>query len=58
LNIDSLTAVAAYFGRDVATLSTGIKRLTMKISGPGDGTNTASAYWNNLILKYESLTPF
>ena len=37
LKIDSLTAVAAYFGRDVATLSTGIRRLTMKISGPGDG---------------------
>ena len=36
-HIDSLTAVAAYFGRDVTTLNPGIRRLTMKISGPGDG---------------------
>ncbi len=31
LSIDTLTAAASYFGRDVSTLSTGIKRLTIKI---------------------------
>ncbi|MCF8056205.1 MAG: transposase [Desulfocapsa sp.] len=37
LGIVSLTTVASFFGRDVATLSTGIKRLTIKIRGEAEG---------------------
>ena len=37
LGIVSLTSVASFFGRDVATLSTGIKRLTLKIRGGDEG---------------------
>jgi len=48
LEISTLTEVANYFQRDISTLSTGIKRLTMKIKHSGEKTSP----WANVLQNF------
>jgi len=51
LGIDSLTMASSYFGRDVSTLSTGVKRLTMKIQQADGPYQPCSSVLKQLEIK-------
>ena len=51
LSIDSLTAAASYFGRDVSTLSTGVKRLTIKIRQADEAYQPCSSILKQFKVK-------
>ena len=48
LEISTLTEMAYYFHRDISTLSTGIKRLTIKIKNSGEKTSP----WANVLQSF------
>lgn len=48
LEVSTLTEVATCFQRDISTLSTGIKRLTMKIKNSGEKTSP----WGNVLQSF------
>ena len=51
LEISTLTEVAEYFQRDISTLSTGIKRLTMKIKNFEEKTSPWTKVLQNFNVK-------